>query len=219
MKRGYSDVAGSSRPVASSRKKSRRAALTRYVPRPFSEGEWKYYDISNQAAEFNSTGAALLMNGLVPGTGASQRIGQKIICKSFEIRIAWSNGEALIQRCRAMLFIDRQPNGAIFTATDLLTANAITGLRNLTYRKRFKILWDWTFESGITAGTGSLPAEGQKHFYIKFRKPFLTEYNTGNAGTIADISTNSLYLYFLGDGAAGNGLDCTVTTRFRYTDN
>ena len=55
------------------------------------------------------------------------------------------------------------------------------------------------------------------HKYMKFRKPLVVEYNAGVAGTIADISTNSLYMVFLGDHAA-NYPALAGYCRIRYTD-
>ena len=55
--------------------------------------------------------------------------------------------------------------------------------------------------------------------YIKFRRPIVTEYNAGVAGTIADIATNSLYLITIGQQNAGLTAGITLgTCRIRYTD-
>lgn len=199
----------------------RRVQVSRmaYQPRAFQQGEWKYVDtVVSQAAD--STGAMTLLNGLVPGTGASQRIGMKVALRSIEfkgqVRVTAATGADQIQRY--IVLLDRQANGAAPAAlTDFLNgAGVYYSLRNLANRRRFKAIHDRMFSLNAT---GEPDSQRCWKFYIKFRKPITVEFNAGNAGTVADIVTNSLYFISLGQAPAGATAGSILGyCRLRYTD-
>lgn len=57
------------------------------------------------------------------------------------------------------------------------------------------------------------------HIYMKLKRPLMVEYNAGNAGTVADIVSNSLYFVSVGSNAAGaTAGDVSGNIRIRYTD-
>lgn len=211
-KRGYkrSYPFGDKRPSAKRFK-------TSFVPRNWTSAEWKFTDVQVNH-DVNTTTALSLLNGLVPGTGATQRIGQKIVIKSIEVRlrIYVDPNAGVRQLVRWMVVMDRQANGAAPTLAQILNVNTPFGLRNLENRKRFKIILD------NVKYLAPLNEEGDGcywHVYLKFRRPFVVEYNAGTAGTVADIVSNSLYMISTGDQAAGNG-DALLASycRLRYTD-
>lgn len=196
-----------------------------FYPRGFSQGEWKYKDVIVNA-DINSTATLTLLNGIAPGTGAQERIGMKITVRSIQMSLRFTTTPAtgVDQYCRVFLVMDRQCNGAVIGApTDILAAGNVSGLRNLANRKRFKIMWDKLVPMGgnlNAAGTPStLPNMRIVKMYMKLRRPLVIEYNTGIAGTVADISTNSLYLVTLGTEAAGNtDVNMVGYARIRYVD-
>lgn len=188
-----------------------------FTPRAFSRGEWKYLDTAI-ALNMNTTAAQLLVNGLAPGSGASERIGQKVMVRSIQLRLVQyvTAGTGADQFHRVLLFVDRQANGAAPTLGSQLSANSVLGMRSLVNRKRFKILWDKSCHMNATAEPGSMLF---RKAYIKFRRPLVVEFNAGVAGTIADIVSNSLYFYVVGSLAAGptaGGIEGVA--RIRYTD-
>lgn len=194
-------------------------------PRQFVRGEWKFLDSSiNQ--DINTTAVLTLVNGLQPGNSASQRIGMKVSIKSMEIRLNVNVTPAtgVSQVNRWFILLDRQANGAAPAAvTDYLVAQSSTAPRQLANRKRFKLITDKIYRLGGVlngAGTGAQVAEGRMFkMYIKFRRPIIVEYNAGVAGTIADISSNSLFFGTFGTEAPGNtDTNCTGYVRIRYTD-
>lgn len=203
---------------------SRRAYTARpvlYRPRMFSRGEWKFTDVTVNT-DINTTPTITLLNGLVPGNSASQRVGNKVTIKSLEMRarVQTTAATGVEQFCRWFIVLDRQANGAAPAAiTDILSANSVTSLRNLENRKRFKIIVDKAFPMGATSvSTGTVTSRMYK-VYIKFRRPILVEFNNGVAGTIADIVSNSLHLCTLGNVVAGNtDANLITTVRLRYTD-
>lgn len=188
-----------------------------YVPRNFSLGEWKYLDTGLGTLTMNTTPVLLLLNGLAPGNSASQRIGMKVAIRTLELRarVATTAGTGVDQTCRWLIFVDRQSNGVAPTAGDVLTGNLDT-FRNLANRKRFKIILDRHFPLSASAENGSIRVF---HAYLKFRRPLLVEFNTGTAGTVADITSGAIYIMVLGNIASGTtDANMNGTVRFRYTD-
>lgn len=117
---------------------------------------------------------------------------------------------------RWIVVVDKQCNATALTGAALLNAATIYGLRLLENRKRFKILLDRPVSLNASAEPGTFRYH---HVYMKFRRPLVTEYNTGNAGTVADIVSNSLYLYVIGSVAPGvTAGSCNGYARIRYTD-
>lgn len=220
MKRTFSEYSVSTTPSGTVRLPPKKRAYNR--PRRAiaraALGEWKYLD-TPLSSTMNTTTTMTLLNGMQQGPGASQRVGQTITLRSLEIRGYCAADTQAVngQIVRYLVFLDRQANGAVpAAATDILSTNNVAGMRALTYRKRFKIILDKTYQLGIFAGD-----ESQAHFhhYLKFRRPIKQEFNVGNAGTVADIATNSMYLLVLGTEAPGN-TDAlyAMNVRLRYTD-
>lgn len=210
---------------ARKRQYSRNVTAQVYQPRQYSKGEWKYLDVTvNQA--LNSTPFFQLLNGLVPGTGASQRVGMKVTVMSIQanFRVVTTAATGVDQYCRYMIVLDRQPNGLAPAAiTDILNISSVNGLKNLASRKRFNLMIDKHFAMGSTLNDathpGSIPNIRLYRIYMKLRRPLVIEYNTGTAGTVADISTNSIHLVGIGSVAAG-ATDCQLSgyVRVRYID-
>lgn len=161
-----------------------------------------------------------LLNGLVPGTGASQRVGMKITIRSIGLSLVAlvTGGTGVDQYNRWILLLDRQCNGAAPTAlTDFLATGDTLGLRNLAARHRFKTVMDKRY---YLNASGEPYAAKLFKVYMKLRRPLVVEYNTGNAGTVADIVTNSLYLISIGSIAAGAAAGFLQGyCRIRYLDN
>lgn len=189
-----------------------------FAPLQFQRGEWKYLD-TTITFPVNDAGTVTLLNGMAPGTSATTRVGMNISIKSLECRFniqpdlaAGSN-----QVLRFIALLDRQPNGALPSSiADFITPAASYGLRTLANRKRFKILMDKTYSLPALEQERSVM---QKHWYMKFKRPINVEYNTGVAGTIADISTNALYFVGISTLPSGNtDGDCQGVARLRFTD-
>lgn len=190
-----------------------------FAPMSFGAGEWKYLDTTTAVA-VNTTGSITLLNGMARGTTALTRIGQKINIKSIEIRtVNFATLSTGINQVHRMFIVqDKQCNGAAPTISQILASTGTFAPRNLENRKRFRIMWDKFFVVGPTANEN---ANVVQVGYKKFRGRGLTvDYNTGNAGTVADISTNSLHFVVFGNIAAGTTAgECSFYIRIRYTDN
>jgi len=183
----------------------------------FQKGEWKYSDVTLDGA-MDTTGGQTLLNGLSLGNTASTRVGMKVSIRSIELRLVLfaTATTGADQQHRIQLFLDKQSNAAAPTLADQLTGNNFLALRSLTQRRRFKIMWDKTYN--INASGEPNTAKCVK-MYMKFRRPLVVEYNSANNGTVADISTNHIFYTTVGSEAAGNTDSISqVYARVRYTD-
>jgi hypothetical protein len=149
----------------------------------------------------DSTSGVLLLNGTTKGTNIDNRIARDFSLHSLELNILSlaTAATGVDQQHRVMVVRDKQPNGAALTAAVVLSAVTVSDFPNVDNLKRFVILLDKRLRLNATGEAGS---------EILWRSNLnlggvLTHCNTGNAGTIADIVTNSLYLIVIGSKAAG----------------
>lgn len=182
--------------------------------------EWKYIDNFNKDVILPLTPTPILLNGLAPGSGASQRIGTQIDIMTVELRLTWTvGGSTTPGHVRVMMCYDKQTNATAPALTDILENGATiaptSALRLMSNRRRFKIIMDRTFSHGALS-TGE--ATGDMYFYGRYkRRPIVTQYNAGTAGTVGDIVTNALYLLIFAE-ASTNNPTCDYYARVRYVD-
>lgn len=172
---------------------------------------------SNIGMSANQTGSLALLNGLAQGTDNDQRIGRSIRMKSVQLLLTnTQNASATNSLLRYILFIDKQPTGVAPTVAELISTpgggSAYYGMRNLDNKKRFVILKDqW-----VTMNSGTNNEIGVFEYYKKL--DMHTVYDSSNAGTIADISSNALYLLALSNEVA-NPVSVTGSWRVRFLDD
>lgn len=181
--------------------------------------EWKYFDLASSGTAIVTATLALL-NGLVPGDGATNRDGRQVNVQSIQAKFRAENdvtsaGVDTRNTVRFIIFVDKQSNAAAPAAADILdltSASAIDTMRNLNNRKRFKILMDRRY-----AISSAGPANIVDEFYIKRTNLVDTIFNAGTAGTIADITSGSIYLLYCSDTNT-TPPSVVVTTRIRFTE-
>jgi len=118
------------------------------------------------------------------------------------------------------LFWDNQPNGAVPGGTLPLAALTINALTDPQYSYRFKLLHDERFcivgGVGLTSFSPSKESADCSDFF-KGNLNLVSNFS-GNAGTVADLTTGALYFYVIGDNAAVTNENPVVTfysrTRF-----
>jgi hypothetical protein len=103
------------------------------------------------------------------------------------------------QTQRFILVFDRQSNGAAPAITDVLDSNSPFSLFNKDNAQRFRIVTDVVKVLNASAESGSTHVTG----IIRKRLNVAVMYNSGTAGTIADINTGGLFLITLGSSTAG----------------
>ena len=172
-----------------------------------SQEELNWIDTAITSVTINNTPAFTLLNGCTQGDTAVTRDGNEITCTSLQIRFrlmpsAQTDANAVVTtssyNTRIIYFWDRQPNKAVPSGLgdilDQTTLDSMVVPYNYTNKKRFKILWDYIWEpkNKVHITTDSNIADS---VYIRKRIKLgrSTSYS-GNAGTVADINTNSLYM-------------------------
>jgi len=195
-----------------------------FIPRALvAQGvETKYLDMTGTktltaptdwtGCEANPT-TLLCLNTMIQGTSASQREGRKITCVSIEVEGIISQAAQVDQAAADVapivgvyLVLDTQTNGGTATGLDSEnvfinpSGNAAVGcspLRNMLYSKRYKIVGKWVKQLPqlpISYDGANMEQAGQATPFKLFKKlGFVSEF-LGNAGTVADISTNGLFV-------------------------
>lgn len=212
--------------------------LERKIKKLENAPELKFIDtqVGTVFASDASTGAGniLLLNGVAQGVTRITRLGDLARMTSVQIKIQASlaTDELAPQSQRLILVYDKQADGAALTVANVIDGAVIGGITHRPYQldnvpNRFKILYDKTFAINpqavgtVTVATGVTAAYAPNtkiiHKKIKLNKK--VNYGLGTAGTVADISTGSLYLLFLGtDATAGQPATALGGVRVYFKD-
>jgi hypothetical protein len=159
----------------------------------FINTEIHYLDTVQNTVNVSSTPTFVLLNGMQLGDTSITRTGQSIKMDALDFNVYLvGNSTAGSVTCRIMVVLDKQPNGAIFSIGSLLNAATSTSMYTVGGQLRFHVVFDqsWALSTG-----GPLTCQFSKRCQLGNH----VEYNTGNAGDITDINSNSLYLVFLSD--------------------
>lgn len=206
-----------------------------------SRGEMKAVDASSTSLNiaFSTSAAKALLNGTVPGNAIQNRLGRRMRMESIQVQgavLQVQNGAGPGNDfLNLYLVYDEQPNGAAFAFSDLIqscdnsgtTGSTVFGFMNMSNSKRFRILRHWKKKIGCPAGvSANQPAqEGTDYvttttinWFLKL-KGLDVQYNTGTAGTIADIQTGALYLMAVGANASADSqYSLAFNARLRFHD-
>lgn len=170
------------------------------------EEELKHKDISVGFGATANAGTFVLLNPLVQGDTTITRTADEVKFTSVQMRISLQSDDVVgspgtsSNSVRYILFWDRQPNGAAPTVATLLdtsvAGNPYFAPYNHDYQARYKILRDRTVDMSPNYGALTIAQNMRRSISFKRRLARITKY-AGNAGTIADIQTNSLYILFI----------------------
>jgi len=185
---------------------------------PSQGGELKFLDSSMNDDPLLASGAftaGTLLNGLVPGSTASQRIGRKVTIKSLLVRYSWglattSTGGSPL---RILIVYDKQANAVAPAITDILLTDTFHSANNLSNRDRFVTISDIITDPVSTGDSFAVAGVIYKKLNLE------TMYNAGTAGTIGDISSGSIYMFVAQTGRIATASpEFSSTVRIRYTD-
>jgi hypothetical protein len=185
---------------------------------PSKGGELKFTDVAvggdpNVGASTFSAGT--LLNGLVPGSAATERIGRKVTIKSFYLRFSWRLAATSVggSPLRILVVYDKQANAVIPGIADILLADDFNSPNNLSNRDRFITISDYITPPVSVQGEFAIAGTIFKNLNLE------TVFNTGTAGTVGDITTGSIYLFVaqVGSITIATG-DFFARSRIRYTD-
>lgn len=189
------------------------------------------FDIANTQSTFAVAGSFTVLNAMTNGAELYQRIGRKVYMKSIHLR-GWTvnNGTVLADYARLLVVYDAQPNAALPALAAVLqdsnagAATSVVSEINLTNRARFKILRDHpimfppvTFTAGVLTNGPNYMETDKGRFnidmFIKLRG-LEAEYNAVNGGTVADITSGSIFLLLV--DAIGGVWNFNWSSRLRY---
>jgi len=177
------------------------------------------------------------LNGVGQGTNENTRIGRLAKMKWLDLDIFMllnTNASTTAPTSmRAYVVVETSALGSALAPSQFFVDAATftpTSQRDRVNRNasRYVVLWDSgpvvlaapTIASGVAApavlGAG-LPCE--KDFSIHIPLDFSTDYSRGNAGTIADIDTNSLYLMVVTDTTTASSAFCEGAWTLCFNDD
>lgn len=160
-----------------------------------------------------------LLNGVVQGTTENTRIGRLTTNKWLDLDLDIYGTSSLVGQSsliRAYVIAETTALGSALAPSQFFidsTNFAPISQRDRTNRNasRYVVLWDskpmnlgGLPAAGSTASTGISPAE--RVFSVHIPLNFQTDYSRGNAGTVADIDTNSIHLMVVTDNGTANAV-------------
>lgn len=144
----------------------------------------------------------VLLNGIGQGDDNLTREGNRIRVSSIEMRFACTttNLTSVPTFFYMALVLDRQPNGATFSTSDLYddisgAQDRLIALRNNRNLERFKVLWRGDYIIGKYENQGV--CQVMDHTYVDLSKLPDIDANvryTGSSAAIAGLSRNAYYL-------------------------
>lgn len=179
-----------------------------------------YKDTNHNQEINNSTPRIYLLNGMSLGNTIDDRRGQQINMTHLHLRYKLRAGHSQpnSMTCRVTVIYDSQTCGSAPTYPDVfgrigdLGTTHILGHRNLSNIDRFEVIYD-KYHAITKSENGSPKAIVNKILPLGLD----TRFNEGNAGTIGDIASGSLYLIAHSESpdALGSELNPTIQTECR----
>lgn len=160
------------------------------------------------------------LNDLGQGTSATQRVGNKIICKYLQLEgVLFLDANAASDYYRMVIVIDHECYGSVCTWGQYVQGTAgnavysLPSMETVGKGRRFTTLVDKLIPINNDVGTVNGAAKLQA-FSLKVPLNFSTHYS-GNAGTISDIVKNSLCVI---EGSQGGVVQSRWIARVVFLD-
>lgn len=159
-----------------------------------------------------------LLNGVAQGTGENARIGRIVKNLWLDLDfVAATSAFANSISVRHYVIVETSALGSAIAPAQVFvdpTNIGPTSQRDRTNRNasRYVILWDSKpyslggLPSGVASNVVGAGLPSRKDFSIHLPLNFYTDYSRGNAGTVADIDTNSMYLVTVTDNPTSGQL-------------
>lgn len=167
--------------------------------------ELKYND-NSFTVDATTTGAIVALNQMAAGDTALLRDGNKILCKSVQLRFYMQLEDASVNAIVRMIVVwDRQPNlttPSIATAgTGPLDTITIQSLRQVATASRFRVLSDKVYVLNQKNDTATSRQIIHDELYMKV--PEECQLTSFADGTSANPISGGLYLMYFSNIAAG----------------
>lgn len=174
-----------------------------------------------------------LLNGVIQGTGENGRIGRLIRNKWIDFNLEISTGQFLgAILVRAYLVVESTALGSGLAPSQFFVDAANfspLSQRDRTNRNasRYCVLWDSgpkhvggdSIASGQVAPAVSGVSPSELVWSKRVNLNFDTDYSRGNAGTVADIDTNSLSMLICTDDGNANHIYASLTWTLCFQDD
>ncbi len=174
--------------------------------------EKKFHDAS-ASDDATTTTTIVNLNNMAAGDTALLRDGNKIICKSVQIRMSLRAESSTVSNIvRVLVIYDKNANGVAPTAAQVFQGTpSVTAMKNISNASRFVTLMDKIIP---IHSRGSFDMEYLNEF---IRIPTNLQLSQFSDGSAAVPISGSLTLLYLGNEAAGtNDVDVVLATRTRF---
>jgi len=159
---------------------------------------------------FTGSPAQLFLTPLTRGTTVQSRVGDKVVFTSIRFKLQFFFSSDLTYQCTVNWMIYKLKAGTTaITAANILagiygtsspTAIALPDINNQNKEATFTVLKKgWYKHVAPTDAT-----QENQVMNVIYRKKVYSEYRLGNAGTVADMNKNALYLLIWTDHAAAD---------------
>lgn len=174
--------------------------------------EAKFLDTQIVNTAMAATGTITQLTNVVQGLTDITRLGNKITV--IGVLLTYLQNSDITTNTRVLLVHDKQTNGAIYTAGQLLqdatAQDLIVSPKHIDFRKRFKCISDKNYSFSVNGSN----TRYFKHFY-KMNIPLRYD---ANVGDITDLQSSSLSL-LVATETAGAGVVNTIFVRVYFTDS
>lgn len=201
--------------------------------------ELKFHDTYVTGSTLGQTVAASIqtlntgstaINGVIQGTGESERIGRKCRFTSLQMRgsvlfeAASSASAPLVPGyVRILVVHDKQANKASLAEEEVLIQRSVglaaDSLRNMEHISRYTILADFIVRQTLYNGTGTGSTQNWIAQQVSFQKNIklnITTLYDGTPGTITEITDNAIECMTIYQGSTGAQFNSNFRVRF-YT--
>lgn len=174
--------------------------------------EFKKIDVGPTDLATYASGHVICLNPVATGDDYNARDGRQIRMKSIELKIrATAHASSTDTTVKVALVCQKDVDGAAPAVGDIFDSQVVNSMRNLSERRDIFVMWQRIIN--IPLNTRRVATT---HMYRKI--DMKTVFNANNAGTVADIETNGLFLYLLSTEAT-NTPTVNYASRIRFVDN
>jgi len=164
-----------------------KASLTWQPERKRGESKNVDSDETNPVTFGQTTANVYLFNAMSQGTTPNTHVGRTVQLTSLDYRWSGHCGATTTggSPLRLLIVYDKQPNGALAIATNIVATDELTGMMNLNNNHRFIVLVDELIPCVGVAGPAAWGVKGHRKFSLP------VEFQSNN-GDITDITTGAV---------------------------
>lgn len=163
-----------------------------------------------------------LINGVVQGNTDNTRTGDRVRygLLDMHVNIAKTGNNNTGTQFRVMLLRLKNPRGATPASStiQLATNRPMEIMDDVNYDWNSR--WAIEYDSGVLVYPMTQMSSQYQQYVIHIKKnlDLVTDYSLGNAGTIADIEKNALYLYITTDSGTVSEFAALYTFKLEFKD-